>query len=126
MPKDKSVHLPERELESYEDASKDALKSIKITLSATPGDITTINVDTDIKGFRLYPQVSNIRFAVNEEVEAVTTTSSTTIEIANLAIGDIAKADQFETRLIEATNGGERYITILSSIASAVVEFTTF
>ena len=88
-----------RHLESYVDTGVE--KSIEITLSGTPGTVTTITLPDTAKGFKLYPRTNHIRFSVNNtSPAAVATSSSGTIAASAFAAGGIAKNDAWETRLL--------------------------
>lgn len=117
--------------ESYSDTGSEA--SIEITLSGTPGNLTTVTLPTTAKGFRLYPRTNHVRFAVYNSdsartLAAVATDSDGTVAAADLAIGGIAKNDQWETRLLPAEPQGSvgRVLTLRSTTASVVVDLETF
>jgi hypothetical protein len=106
------------------DARNGALASIEVTLSATPGTVTSVTIPDDARGVRLYPRSNAIRFAVGEDPAAVATSSSTTIPASTLAVGGIAKADQWEVRLLES--GTSRTVRLRSATASVVVDMEVF
>jgi hypothetical protein len=106
------------------DARQGALASIEITLSATPGTVTTVTIPDTARGVRLYPRSNAIRFAIGEDPAAVATSSSTTIAASALAVGGIAKADQWEVRLLET--GTDRTVRLRSATASVVVDLEAF
>jgi hypothetical protein len=106
------------------DAQTGALASIEITLSATPGTVTTVTIPDTARGIRLYPRSNAIRFAIGEDPAAVATSSSTTIAASALAVGGIAKADQWEVRLLET--GTDRTVRLRSATASVVVDLEAF
>jgi hypothetical protein len=106
------------------DARTGALASIEITLSGTPGTVTTVTIPDTARGVRLYPRSNAIRFAIGEDPAAVATSSSTTIAASALAAGGIAKADTWEVRLLEA--GSSRTVRLRSATASVVVDLEVF
>jgi len=106
------------------DALNGALKSIEITLSGTPGTITTVTIPDTAHGIRLYPRTNGIRFAIVEDPAAVAKSSSTTIAAAAFAIGGVAKADTWEVRLLAA--GTSRTVRLRSITASVVVDMEVF
>jgi hypothetical protein len=106
------------------DARTGALLSIEITLSGTAGTVTTVTIPDTARGVRLYPRSDAIRFAIGEDPAAVATSSATTIAATALAVGGIAKADQWEVRLLEA--GTERTVRLRSATASVVVDLEVF
>jgi hypothetical protein len=106
------------------DARTGALASIEITLSGTPGTVTTVTIPDTARGVRLYPRSNAIRFAIGEDPAAVATSSSTTIAATALAVGGIAKPDQWEVRLLEAGTG--RTVRLRSTTASVVVDLEVF
>jgi hypothetical protein len=106
------------------DARTGALSSIAITLSATPGTVTSVTIPDTARGVRLNPRSDAIRFAIGEDPAAVATSSATTITATALAVGGIAKADQWEVRLLEA--GTDRTVRLRSATASVVVDLEVF
>lgn len=118
----RNAELLRRQWESYEDTGYE--QSIEITLSGTPGTVTTVTVPNDAKGFRLYPRSNAVRFAVGSTVAAVATSSSTTIAATAFAVGGIAKANIWETRLLPS--GSSRTVTINSPSASVVIDMEIF
>lgn len=106
------------------DARTGALSSIQVTLSGTPGTVTTITLPDTARGVRLYPRTSNVRFAVGEDPAAVGTSSATTVAASVFAVGDVAKADQFEVRILES--GTSRTLRLRSTTASVVVDVSVF
>lgn len=104
-----------------------AEKSIEITLSGTPGTETTITIPSDAVGFKIYPRSSSVRFAVNASPAAVATDSDGTVAATDLAIGGIAKANQWEVRILPPEGqSGTRILKIESATASVVVDFEVF
>jgi len=127
MAKGLSRVIETRVHESYEDLGSE--KSIEITLSATPGTVTTVNIEEDFKGFKIYPLANDIRFAVSDgvvsrTVSSKTTSSSTTINTTDLVSGGVAKADLWEVRSF--LSGESRTLMLLSATASVVVELELF
>lgn len=106
------------------DAALGALLSIRVTLSATPGNVTAITLPDVAQGFRLYPASNDIRFAIGEDPAAEATSASTPIAAAAFAVGAVAKADTWETRLVAA--GASRTLRLRSATASVVVEIGVF
>jgi len=118
------------ETESYFDTGAEA--SIELTLDTTPGTLTTVTLPDAAKGFRLYPRTNACRFAVyasgsTRTLAAVATDTDNTVAAADLAIGGIAKADVWETRLLPSYNNtADRILTIRSLTADAVVDLEVF
>jgi len=106
------------------DAATGTLLSIVVTLSGTPGTVTIITLPDSAQGFRLCPATYEIRFAVGEAPAAEATSSTTTIAANLFAVGAVAKADQWETRLIAA--GASRTLQLRSATASVVVQVGVF
>jgi hypothetical protein len=106
------------------DARNGALGSLEATLSITPGTVTTITLPDTAQGFRLYPRVNAIRFAIGENPAAVGASSSTTIAASAFGVGGIAKKDQWEVRLLET--GASRTLRLSSLVASTVVDVEVF
>ena len=106
------------------DAVTGALKSIEITLSGTPGTVTTVTIPDTAQGIRLYPRSNGIRFAIGEDPAAVGTSSNTTIAASAFTVGGVAKADQWETRILAA--GTSRTVRIRSITASVVIDMEVF
>ena len=116
------VSMPDVELAP--DARTGVLKSIEITLSGTPGTVTTVTIPDTAQGIRLYPRTHHIRFAIGEDPAAVATSSSTTIAASAFAIGGVAKADAWEVRLL--ATGTSRTVRLRSITASVVVDMEVF
>jgi hypothetical protein len=106
------------------DTRSSYLSSIEITLSATPGTVTTVSLPDETIGFRLYPRSNACRFAVGKVPAAVATSGATSIPASALATGGIAKADAWETRLLET--GQSRTLRLRSTTASLVVDLEVF
>ena len=120
-----------REYESYTDTG--AEKSAEITLSVTAGNITLVTLPTDVKGFRVYPRSYSVRFSAyngsRRTVAAVGVSSISAVTVGDLTIGGIAKADQWETRLLPHYNdvsSVDRVVELRSTTASVVVDFEVF
>ena len=119
-----SASLNARQIESYVDTGHEA--SIEVTLSATPGTVTTITIPDNAKGFKIFPRSSPVRFAVNNtSIAAVGASSATTIAANAFGAGAVAKADLWETRLLPSSGTG-RTISLRSTAASVVVDLEVF
>jgi hypothetical protein len=105
------------------DARTTKLKSLKVTLSGTAGEVTTVNLPAGARGFRLYPAAADVRFAVDENPVAEQTSTAAAVASTAFGAGGIAKAAQWETRLLETTYTSLR---MLSTSSSAVVEVEVF
>jgi hypothetical protein len=117
-----------REMESYVDTGSE--KSIQITLSGTPGTVTTVSLPDEAKGFRMYPD-NACRFGINQTPAAIATSSATTIASSAFALGGIAKASAWETRLLPSpvktkATDLERTLQLRSTTASVVIELEIF
>ncbi len=118
--------------ESFVDTG--AEQSIEITLSGTPGTLTTVTLPDTAKGFKLYPRSNHVRFAVYQSssartLAAVATDSDGTVAATDFAIGGIAKADQWETRLLPSKlvpSTTTRILTLRSTTASVVCDLEVF
>ena len=115
-----------RHFESYEDTGKEV--SAEITLSATPGTVTSVVLPTTAKGIKLYPRSNHIRFSINTSTAAVATVAANdqTVVAADLAVGGIAKADLWEIRLLPAYKDAARTLYLRSTTASVVVDLEVF
>jgi hypothetical protein len=103
------------------DARTGCLKSIKVTLSAVPGAVTSVTLPAGVRGFRLYPD-KDVRFAIDEDPAAEATSADAAIAANAFAVGGIAKASQWETRLLESYTT----LRLRSAQASAVIEIEIF
>lgn len=107
------------------DAAQGKLKSVTATLNATPGTLTTVTLPDTAQGFRLYPVGSDVRFAIGEDPAAEAAPAASAAGVAQaiaasqFAAGALAKADQWETRLLDA--GAGRSLRLRSAAASVVV-----
>ncbi len=98
------------------DLKEGQAKSIEITLSGTPGTVSSLDVPGWAQGVKLYPQNGDIRFALNGDPAAKSTTE--------LAAGGVGKVGMWETRLLQWGSG--RTLRLLSATASVVVEVEFF
>ena len=107
------------------DARQGKLVSATVTLAAVAGMVTVLRVPDWAQGFRLYPRTSDCRFAVGEAPVAETTIAGTDQDIAigQFVVGGTAKADTWETRLLDP--GTNRTVQI-SGAASALVDVGLF
>ena len=105
------------------DARQGELKSIQVTLSGTPGTITTMSVPDSAVGFRLYPGAA-VRFAINENPAAIATSSDATIATSALAVGGIARASEWAVRLLPP--GATRTLRLYGAAGSEVVDVEFF
>lgn len=118
------------QIESYYDLGNSY--SITATLSGTPGTVTSIAVPSEAKGVKIYPRGNSVYFTTQSGALAATATSSaTTIAVAALSAGSIAKAEQWETRLFKGQSkadrsDGSRTLQIASATASVVVDVEFF
>ncbi len=108
MAKTNSGDLSARQHESYVDSG--AEKCIKVTLgSATV--VTAINLPESAKGFRIFPS-GEVLFDVSlsargaDDPEARATNNTNNIAFSSFSRGGIAKASQWETRLLPSTAEG--------------------
>lgn len=112
-------------IESFEaDARTAELISAEVTLSDTPGTVTAIALPEWVRGVRLYPRSNAVRFAIDEDPDAVGTSSATSIAANALTVGGIAKADAWEVRVI--ADGDDRELRMRSTAASVVVDVELF
>lgn len=128
MARDAADNLGDRQYESYEDTG--AEKSAQITLSGTPGTIFNVTVPAWAKGFKFYPRAKDVRFAVSgtghsRTLAAVAALNSTPSAVDGaFAVGGIAKADQWEKRLLPSWSG--RVLQLMSADASVVIDLEIF
>ncbi len=125
--------ITQRVHESFEDSL--FIRSINITLNRDAANIiTTVTVPMDAKGFRIYPSSTGIRFAVGipdnstPALAAIAvSTSPLTAEISSttLAVGGIAIASIWETRLLPFT-GQLRKLYLRAPTAGAVLDLEFF
>jgi len=105
------------------DARTGKLASIELTLSGTPGTVTTVTLPDWARGVRL-SATEECRFAVGEDPAEQATSSATTVAAAAFAVGNVIVADQAEVRLLET--GASRTLRLSSETASAVVVVEAF
>ena len=126
MASDAADDLEARQMESYSDTGNE--KSIEVTLSGTPGTLTTITVPAWAKGFKLYPRSNAVRFAVGKSTRtaaAVGASSGASLTESDMGVGGICKADMWETRLLPSNTTG-RVMTLRSTTASVVIDVEFF
>ena len=109
------------------DVRTGALFSIAVTLSETPGEVTSVAVPDGAVGFRLYPATA-VRFAVGEDPEEAATSGDASdpadIQVSELAVGSIAKANAWEVRYLPS--GGSRSLRLVGAAGDEVVEVEFF
>jgi len=108
--------------ELHADAREGVLTSIRVTL-AEAGTVTSIEVPDKARGARMFP-AAEIRFAVNENPAAEASSGSTSISTSALAVGGIAKANEWETRLLQGQIG--RTLRLRGAAGSEVVQVEFF
>lgn len=99
------------------DARTGELSSTEVTLSATPGTVTSIDIPDTARRVRIYPRTNHVRFAIGEAPAAVGTNNT-------FGTGGIAKADAWEERLLEEGTG--RTLQLRSTTASVVVDVEAY
>lgn len=109
-------------VELIPDAGNGTLASIQVTLSGTPGTITTVEIPNWAKGMRLYPATA-VRFGISEDPAAIATSSSTDIAASSLAVGGIARASEWATRKLADGNGRELHLRGAAGSEVVDVEF---
>lgn len=117
---------PGTKLALADDAAVGRLKVIRITLSATADVVTRVDVPDNARGFVITALAANARFAVGENVTAFATAPGTDqlITVDQLAVGNLARADQSQSRLLP--DGTGRFITIASTNVSMNVDVEFF
>lgn len=113
-------HVPRRRVALQSDLNQGEVKSIEITLSASPGTVTSLALPDTAQGVKIFPRSQPIRFAFNEDPAPVGQSGLTSIPITELKTGGIAKADTWEIRLLEAGSG--RTLRLSSIAASVIVD----
>ena len=118
--------LRDREYESYVDVGI-VDKFLKIVTSVNAGSVTSITVPDTAKGFRIYPSGADIQFAINGSPVSIGSEIGQTIPAGSLLTGQIAKADQWETRLLNGFGDtGSRIVTVKADTVSSVFWFEVF
>jgi hypothetical protein len=108
-----------------EDGVVGAMNSLAVTLSGTLSTVTTITLPNTAQGIRLYPHTNPIVFAFGSDtVASQATSSSTTIAAAAFSVGNLAKNDNWEVRLIAP--GSSRTLHLLGTVASTLVDVECF
>jgi hypothetical protein len=88
------------------------LKSVKVTLSATPNTNQAIAIPDGSKGFGIYPETYTCRYDVDAAPEAEST------DVADLAGGSYAFPEMWTTGLVDANAAT---LNLKSATAAAVV-----
>lgn len=113
------------------DALTGALAHARATLNATPETLTTLQIPSWARGFRLWPTGAQIRFAVGEDPGALYAPAAAGAGVAqdllsaNYGVGAIAKPDTWETRLLTPSFAA-RTLRLRSTTASVVVDVDFF
>lgn len=112
-------------------------KSIKVTLSGTPGTVTVVDLPEEARGIIIRPVTNDIRFCVSNSANtrtlvALATSSSTTVAATAFTVGATIFADTSEVRLLPYPlnlTGGTfvtRKLSLSSLVASTEVYITLF
>jgi hypothetical protein len=88
------------------------VKSVKVTLNATPNTNQAVAVPDGSKGFAVRPEAATCRYDVDAAPEAEST------DVADLAVGGYAFAGEWTVRLVD---GNAASLNLKSATASAVV-----
>jgi hypothetical protein len=88
------------------------VKSVKVTLSATPNTNQAIPFPDGSKGFAVRPEAATSRYDVDAAPEAEST------DVADLAVGGYAFASEWTVRLVDANASS---LNLKSATAAAVV-----
>jgi hypothetical protein len=106
------------------DARKSKLKSVKVTLHATPGNVTTVAIPSFARGVLLYPS-AEVRFAVDEDPAAEATSADAAVAEAAMAVGGYLPAAEWSARTLEEYNGAAKELRLIGAAGSetVVVEF---
>ncbi|MCG3177000.1 MAG: hypothetical protein MOGMAGMI_01964 [Candidatus Omnitrophica bacterium] len=118
--------------ESYVDCGRE--KNILITKGGA-GSICTVTLPDWAKGFRIFPS-AEIIFHVSkndagaDDPAAQATSNAAAIDEGDMSIGGIAKADQWETRLLPTTHEGyrasERFLKLYGAAGSETIDLEIF
>lgn len=118
----KATDLAQRQFESYQDTGHQ--KSITLTLSGTPGEITAVTLPNDAAGIKVYPPSNDVVFAVDQTPVPEESSSSAAIAPSDFGVGGYAIGGLIETRLLHS--GKNRVLNLLSQSASTIVKVETF
>jgi hypothetical protein len=88
------------------------IKSVKVTLSATPNTNQAIAVPDGSKGFAVRPEAATCRYDLDAAPEAEST------DVADLSVGGYAFAGEWTVRLVD---GNAATLNLKSATAAAVV-----
>jgi hypothetical protein len=88
------------------------VKSVKVTLSATPNTNQAVPVPDGSKGFAVRPEAATCRYDLDAAPEAEST------DVADLAVGGYAFAGEWTVRLVDANAAS---LNLKSATPSAVV-----
>lgn len=102
------------------DARSGKVKSIKVTLQAAPGTVTSVAVPESARGVRLYPD-KQLRFAVDENPAVEATSAAVSVAESAMAAGGYAAAEEWEVRLLEEYNGAARTVRLIGAAGNEVV-----
>lgn len=101
-------------------ARNGALKSVQVTLNATPGNVTTVSIPDDALSFRLRPGAA-IRFAIDEDpTENIAQESGASVAVSALSVGGIAIANEWVERYLAP--GVSRQLRLIGASGSEVVD----
>jgi hypothetical protein len=92
------------------------VKSVKVTLNATPNTNQAIAIPDGSKGVAVRPEAATCRYDVDAAPEAEST------DVADLAVGGYAFAGEWTVRLVDA-NAATLNLKSATAVAVVYVEF---
>jgi hypothetical protein len=100
---------------------------VRVTLSATPGELTQIALPDTALGVRLYPYGQLALFALMTPPDALQVVTDLTIPVTEFGIGAIAREDSWTQRILPpAVSHSGRLLYLRSAVPSLVVDVEVF
>jgi len=108
----------------HPDSANGRLRYYSITLSATPGNVTTVEVPGWAKIVKIYPVADDIVYALDEDPTVGASVTDATILYTSSRPGDIAVSRQWESRIIPS-NVNQVRLCSASASAEAYISFSS-
>lgn len=105
------------------DAMPGALLSVTVTLGAANA-VTVVTLPDGSAGFRLFPAGADVRYALNAPPGAAAASALAAVPASAFAAGAVAKADQWETRIMEGASAITLHLR--AAVAAAVIDLEVF
>lgn len=105
------------------DAALGLMQYVSLTLSATPEEVTSIEIPVWATGVRIRPSGAAVRFALGEDPATPVPVVGAAALLADLQAGGFAYGDTNEVRQLESGEGRELRLRSATASVAVIVEF---